>query len=159
MSAFFFKPKNWQQSFSVPWKFHRQHFQVMLTTFFLSSQESAFCTPLHFNSYSQQQPCQQTPDKFTKLISIFKTQRKSSLMQTFYNQLSTWVNSLFSFTGRAALHDLIYVRLFYSLLFCFIQYLAILLLFQHFDKIAQTPLSNAVSSSVEVSLWLVLKIN
>ena len=48
---FFFKPKNWQQSFSVPWKFHRQHFQVMLITFFFSSLESAFCTPLHFNIF------------------------------------------------------------------------------------------------------------
>ena len=47
----FFAPKNWQQSFSVPLKSHSQHFQVMLVTFFFSSQESAFCTPLHFNIF------------------------------------------------------------------------------------------------------------
>ena len=47
----FFTPKNWQQSFSVPLKSHPQHFQVMLITFFFSSQESAFCTPLHFNIF------------------------------------------------------------------------------------------------------------
>ena len=77
----FFTPKNWQQSFSVPWKFHRQHFQVMLITFFFSSKNLPFVLHyiLTFFSYSQQQPCRQTPDKFTKLISIFKTHRKSSL--------------------------------------------------------------------------------
>ena len=47
----FFKPKNWQQSFSVPSKFHPQHFQVQLITFFFSSQESAFYTPWHFHIF------------------------------------------------------------------------------------------------------------
>ena len=51
MFSFFFKPKKWQQFFSVPLKFHPQHFQVMLITFFFSSQESAFCTPRHFNIF------------------------------------------------------------------------------------------------------------
>ena len=74
MFSFFLTPKNWQQSFSVPLKSHPQHFQVMLITFFFSSQESAFCAPgiLTFFSHTLQQPCRQTTDKFTKLISIFK---------------------------------------------------------------------------------------
>ena len=70
----FFTPKNWQQSFSVPLKSHPQHFQEMLITFFFSSQESAFRAPgiLTFFSHTHQQPCRQTNDKFTKLISTFK---------------------------------------------------------------------------------------
>ena len=54
----FFKPKNWQQSFSVPSKFHPQHFQVQLITFFLAHKNLPFI--LHdistFFSRTRQQP-------------------------------------------------------------------------------------------------------
>ena len=51
-SFLFFKPKHWQQFFCVASQFHPQHFQLKLTPFFFSSQESAFyTTPCYFNIF------------------------------------------------------------------------------------------------------------
>ena len=64
----------------------------------------------------------QTTDKFTNLISIFKTQKKSSVM--YLNILKSTAPGLTDFPLLLN-HDLVYVSLFYSPLFCSINFLAI----------------------------------
>ena len=64
----------------------------------------------------------QTTDKFTNLISIFKTHRKSSVM--YLNILKSTAPGLTDFPLLLN-HDLVYASLFYSPLFCSIKYLAI----------------------------------
>ena len=105
----FFKLKNCQ-TFSVPSQLHPKHFQVKL----FSAHKDAF--------YTHQQPCRPNNWQFTNLISIFKTQRKSSV--SYLNILKSTAPGLTDFPLLLN-HDLVYVSLFYSPLFCSIKYLAI----------------------------------
>ena len=65
----------------------------------------------------------QTTDKFRNLISIFKTQRKSSV--TNLKILKSTAPGLTDFPLLLN-HDVVFASLFYSPLFCSIKYLAIL---------------------------------
>ena len=124
MSALFFKPKNCQP-FSVPSQFHPKHFQVKLITVFFQLTRICFLYSMafqHFLVILINNFVGQTTDKFTNLISIFKTQKKSSVM--YLNILKSTAPGLTDFP-LIQNHDLVYVSLFYSPLFCSINFLAI----------------------------------
>ena len=89
-------------------------------SFFFSSQESAFYTPWHFNIFLSYSATTLSAKQLTN--SIFKTQRKSSV--TYLNILNSTAPGLTDFPLLLN-HDLVYVILFYSPLFCSINFLAI----------------------------------
>ena len=123
MSAFFSSPRT-----ANPFPFHHNYIQNIFKSSFFQLTRICLLYSIAFQHFLVKvilinNLVDQTTDKFNNLISIFTTQRKSSVM--YLNILISTAPGLTDFPLLLN-HDLVYASLFYCPLFCSIKYLAIL---------------------------------